>query len=91
MSETTLTVDGSYAIDNYPTETAAVALSGSFGGGTVTIKIKQGAVGTDLVLDTVTTAYAQEVKVGMGNTLTITLASSTSPSLLVQVIPLRGN
>ena len=89
MSETTLTGNGTFTIDNFPTETAAIALTGNFGGGTVSIKIKQGATGTDMTIDTATTAYAKEAKVGAGNTLSITLASSAGPSLLVQAIPLR--
>lgn len=88
--ETTLATNGTYTIDNFPTRDAAIVLSGDFASGTVTISIKQGATGTAAVIDSATAAYAEGVSVGVGNTLTLTLAGATPPSdLLVQVIPLR--
>lgn len=91
MSETTLTADGTFEIQNFPAETALVKLSGTFGGGTVTLSVAEGARGTDLDIDTATAAYTQEVVVGVGNDFKATLAgSSGSFSLLIQVIPIRS-
>lgn len=91
MSETTLTADGTFEIQNFPAETALVKLSGTFGGGTSTISVSEGARGTDLVLDTATATYLKEVVVGVGNDLKIEHAGSGgSFSLLIQVIPVRS-
>lgn len=89
MAETTLTADGSFTQLNFPAPTAAVRLSGGFGGGTATISIKQGATGTNLTLDTATAAYDNECVVGVGNTIDVTLAGATGATLLVQIIPVR--
>jgi len=89
MSETTLTTNTSFVIPSFPAPTAVVKLSGSFGRGTATISIAEGARGTALALETATSAYTQELTVGTGNVLTISLSGSTGASLLVQVIPIR--
>lgn len=91
MTDITFTADRTVSISDFPAETAIVKLSGGFGGGTVTLSVAEGARGTDLDLDTATSAYTQELVVGFGNTLTIDLSGSTGTfSLLAQVIPVRS-
>ena len=91
MSETTFIANGTFEIVNFPADSAIVALTGGFGGGTVTLSVKEGNRGTDLVLDTATAAYVQTVDVGMGNDFKATLAgASGSFSLLIQIIPKRS-
>lgn len=90
MTDITFTADDTVSINDFPAETAAVKLSGTFGGGTVTLSIAEGARGTALDLDTATSAYSQEIVVGFGNTLTVDLSGATGTfSLLAQVIPIR--
>lgn len=90
MPQTTLTGNGSLTVDNFPAFSAAVVLSGTFGGGTATITIAEGTNATPITFDSATSAYSEEVVVGVGNTIDVTLSGATGPSLTIAIVPLRA-
>ena len=81
----TFTGNSSYTFDKSLTRSQAVTISGTWGSGTMTIAVIDGYSGDAVTRATTTTDYAQEVLVGRGKQLRLTLSGATSPSLTVYV------
>lgn len=77
--------NGSYTFDKSLTRSQAVTITGTWGSGTMTIAVIDGFSGDAVTRDTATADYAQEILVGRGQKLRVTLSGATSPDLNVYV------
>ena len=81
----TFTANASYTFEKSLTKSQAVNITGTWGSGTMTIAVIDGFSGDAVTRDTATADYAQEVLVGRGQQLKLTLSGSTDPSLTAYV------
>lgn len=81
----TFTADDSYTFDKALTRSQAVTITGTWGGGTMTIAVIDGFSGDAVTRTTITADDRLEVLVGRGKRLQLTLSGSTTPSLTAYV------
>lgn len=81
----TFTANASYTFEKSLTRSQAVTIAGTWGSGTMTIAVIDGFSGDAVTRDTTSVDYAQEVLVGRGKQLVLTLTGATSPDLDIYV------
>lgn len=72
-----------------PTATAIVSITGTWGGGTMTIAVLD-EHGNAITVDTATADYRKEVTIGKGRQYRLTLASAAAPNLNVDVLAVES-
>lgn len=84
-----ITANGDYEIDTRAGHLHLLTLKGTFGGGTVTMTSKNNATGTYTSVDGGSwTAEAEDQFYATSDSIRLTLAGATTPSIAINVLPI---